>query len=290
MSPLPSAPKITLHPSDARYHTDIGWLNSYQSFTKPSAYSPFGSLKALGEDRVQPLSGFPAHHHENFEIFTLVLSGELTHRDSMLTAADAEKEGDRSTRFYRIRRNDIQFTTAGTGIDHSEMNEHASETVHLLQIWVIPWKTDLPPRYHTLSSDEGEKRNRFLPLITPLQAGRQATAQQEREAVPVKDGTIPIHADFVVASGIIEPQRQFSWIIGGDATKTETRKVYIHLPMAKNGQGRVKIDINGQGFSDLNEGDGAFVEGTVLGDTLNVESIGSVAAEVVVLDGASGDQ
>lgn len=208
----------------------------------------------------------------------------------MLTAADAEKEGDRSTKFYRIRRNDIQFTTAGTGIDHSEMNEHASETVHLLQIWVTPWKTGLPPRYHTLSSDEEEKKKRFLPLITPLQAGRQATAQQEREAVPVKDGTIPIHADFVVASGIIDPHRKFSWVIGGDATKTETRKVYVHLPMAKNGQAKVKIDVNGQGNSELNGGDGDFVEGTVLGDKLNVESIGSVAAEVIVLDGASEDQ
>ncbi|KAG6368250.1 hypothetical protein INS49_002452 [Diaporthe citri] len=252
---------ITLHSSDSRHHTEIGWLSSYQSFTRPSAYLPFGSLKALGEDRVQPLSGFPAHHHENFEIFTLVLSGELTHRDSMLAAADAEEEGDRSTRFYRIRRKDIQFTTAGTGTDHSEMNEHASETVHLLQIWVVPWKT-----------------------------GRQATAQQEREAVPVKDGTIPIHADSVVASGIIDPQHKFSWVIGGNATKTEARKVYVHLPMAKNGQGRVKIDVNGQGHSELNEGDGAFVEGTVLGDTFNVESIGSAAAEVIVLDGASKDR
>lgn len=290
MSPLASAPTITLHPSDARHRTEIGWLSSYQSFTRPSAYSPFGSLKALGEDRVQPLSGFPAHHHENFEIFTLVLSGELTHRDSMLTAADAEKEGDRSTRFYRIRRNDIQFTTAGTGIDHSELNEHASETVHLLQIWVVPWKTGLPPRYHTLSSSEGEKKKRFLPLITPLRAGQQATAQQEREAVPVKDGTIPIHADFVVASGIIDPQRKFEWVVGGDATKTEARKVYVHLPMAKNGQGRVRINVNGQESSELNEGDGAFVEGMVLGDTLNVESIGSAAAEAIVLDGASEDR
>lgn len=289
MSPQKPTPTITLHPSDARHHTDIGWLNSYQSFTRPSAYSPFGSLKALGEDCVQPLSGFPTHHHENFEIFTLVLSGELTHRDSMLTEADAEKEGDRSTKFYRIRRNDVQFTTAGTGIDHSEMNEHASESVHLLQIWVIPWKTGLPPRYHTLSSDEEEKKKRFLPLITPLRAGRQATAMQEREAVPVKDGTIPIHADFVVASGIIDPQRKFSWVIGGNVTKTETRKVYVHLPMAKNGQGKVRIDINGQVHSELSEGDGAFVEGTVLGDTLHVESIGSAAAEVIVLDGASGD-
>lgn len=290
MSPLTSAPTITLHPSNARHHAEIGWLSSYQSFTRPSAYSPFGSLKALGEDRVQPLSGFPAHHHENFEIFTLVLSGELTHRDSMLSAADAEKEGDRSARFYRIGRNDIQFTTAGTGIDHSEMNEHASETVHLLQIWVIPWKTGLPPRYHTLSSDEEEKKKRFLPVITPLRAGRQATAEQELEAVPVKDNTIPIHADFVVASGIIDPQHKFSWAIGGDATKTQARKVYVHLPMAKNGKARLKIDVNGQGYSELDEGDGAFVEGTVIGDTLNVENIGSASAEVILLDGASGDR
>lgn len=287
MSPLASAPTITLHPSYARHHTDISWLNSYQSFTRPSAYSPFGSLKALGEDRVQPLSGFPTHHHENFEIFTLVLSGELTHRDSMLTVADAEKEGDRSTKFYRIRRNDIQFTTAGMGIDHSEMNEHASETVHLLQIWVVPWKTGLSPRYHTLSSNEEEKKKRFLPLITPLRAGRQATTKEEREAVPVKDGTIPIHSDFVVASGIIDPQRKLSWVIGGNATETKTRKVYVHLAMAKNGHGSVKIDVNGQGYSELNEGDGAFIEGTVFGDTLNVESLGSAAAEVIVLDGAS---
>ena len=131
--------KITPHRSSARGHSDHGWLNTYHSFSFADWYDPkfshFGSLRVLNEDRVKANSGFPTHPHRDFEIFSYLLSGELTHRDSMLKKG---AEGGQSDRFYRMHRGDVQFTTGGTGIAHSEFNEHRSDTVHFLQIWALP--------------------------------------------------------------------------------------------------------------------------------------------------------
>lgn len=131
--------KITPHKSSTRGHSDHGWLNTYHSFSFADWYDPrfshFGSLRVLNEDRVKANSGFPTHPHRDFEIFSYLLSGELTHRDSMLKKG---AEGGQSDRFYRMHRGDVQFTTGGTGIAHSEFNEHRSDTVHFLQIWALP--------------------------------------------------------------------------------------------------------------------------------------------------------
>ena len=280
--------KITLHKSSARGHSDHGWLNSYHSFSFASWYNPnfthFGSLRVLNEDRVKAQSGFPTHPHSDFEIFSYVLSGELTPRHSL--RGKGEEGGDlaQSHKFYRLRRGDVQFTTGGTGIAHSEMNEHKSDTVHFLQIWAIPWKKGLAPRYHTRQFDEQDKRQRFVKILSPLKAREDASAEEEREAVPAGQGTIPIHADFVMAAGIIAPGGKFEWTAGGDATRETKRKVYVHLPMTK--QGKSKIRLNEREEAELEEGDGAFVEAVQVGDRLVVESIGEVEAEVIVLDTA----
>ncbi|KAK5662909.1 hypothetical protein OQA88_6320 [Cercophora sp. LCS_1] len=277
--------KITPHRSSSRGHADHGWLNTYHSFSFASWYDPrfnnFGSLRVLNEDRVKANSGFPTHPHRDFEIFSYILDGELTHRDSMLKKG---AEGGQSDRFYRMKRGDVQFTTGGTGIAHSEFNEHNKLTTHFLQIWAIPWKRGLKPRYHTKHFAEEDKRNGFVPILSPLKGGVEATAEEEKAAEPLIEGTIPIHADFVMAAGIIQPGKAFEWSVGKEVTEKRERKVYVHVPMTKGGRAKVRLD--GREEMILEEGDGAFVDAVRMGDKLKVESVGEAEAEVVVLDTA----
>lgn len=278
--------KIVPRRSSARGHANHGWLDSYHTFSFASYYDPqfesFGSLRVLNEDRVAAGQGFPTHPHRDAEIFSYILSGELTHRDSM------QKKGKEPTTnkndFYRMKRGDVQFTTGGTGIAHSEANEAKRDWVHFLQIWALPWKKGLPPIYHTATYDEGDKRKGFVPIITPLKAGPKASSADEEAAIPTTEGTIPVHADLVFSAGIIPKDGAFEYQIGGaDAVQSKTnRKTYIHLPMTKGG--KAKIRLAGREESILQEGDGAFVSNVNAGDVLTVESIGDAEAEVVVLD------
>jgi hypothetical protein len=102
--------------SSARGHADHGWLNTYHTFSFADYYDPkfqhFGSLRVLNEDRVAGGTGFPTHPHRDAEIFSYILSGELTHRDSMIKKGAEGSQGDD---FYRMKRGDVQFTTGGSG-------------------------------------------------------------------------------------------------------------------------------------------------------------------------------
>ena len=274
--------KITPRRSGERGHAAHGWLNSYHTFSFAQYYDPrflsFGSLRVLNEDRVAPSTGFPTHPHRDAEIFSYILSGELTHRDSMVKkGTTAQKKDD----FSRMHRGDVQFTTGGTGIAHSEQNEHPSDEVHFLQIWATPWKKGLPPTYHTETFNSESKRDRFVTILSPLKAGPKATLDEEKAAIPVIEGTIPIHADFLMGAAILGKGVQAKWRIGGmeAARKREGRRVYVHLPMRKVG---AKVRLAGD--TVLEEGDGAFVESVNAGDELAVESVGEGEAEVVVLD------
>lgn len=278
--------KITPHRSATRGHSDHGWLNTYHSFSFADWYHPsytqFGALRVLNEDRVKPNRGFPTHPHRDFEIFSYILSGELTHRDSMLQKGAEGNAGN--DKFYRMRRGDVQFTTGGTGIAHSEMNEHDRDTVHFLQIWARPWRNGLPPAYHTRHFDDEAKRAGFVPILSPLKGGPDATPAEEKAAEPTLPDTIPIHADFAMGAGLIAPEKAFEWTVGAKATTETKRKVFIHLPMTQRGKASIRLD--GREDAVLNEGDGAFIEGVHAGDKLVVESVGWAEAEVVVLDTA----
>ncbi|KAJ5415391.1 hypothetical protein N7465_004086 [Penicillium sp. CMV-2018d] len=283
-NPLAHA-KIALRRSSERgYAEHGGWLKSFHTFSFASYYDHrfqnFGSLRVLNEDRVAARNGFPTHPHRDAEIFSYILNGELTHRDSMVKKGS---EGEQGKQFYRMKRGDVQFTTGGTGIAHSEQNE-SNKSVHFLQIWALPWKQGLKPQYHTMAFSEEAKRKAFVPILSPLAAGPEATPAQEDAAVPKISGTIPIHADFVMGAGIIEPATTFKWTVGaGEAVESrKKRNVYIHLPMTKQGKSKVMID--GREDAVLEEGDGAFVTMVNAGDALRVESVGEVEAEVIVLD------
>ncbi|EFX01872.1 pirin domain containing protein [Grosmannia clavigera kw1407] len=303
---LPHA-TIRAHRSATRGHSNHGWLNTYHSFSFADWYNPefmgFGSLRVLNEDTVQPQSGFPTHPHRDFEIFSYVLSGELTHRDSMVKRGqEAAAGGDR---FFRVRRGDVQFTTGGTGIAHSEFNEHAADPVHFLQIWAVPWKRGLQPTYHNQHFPTEAKQaggGTFVPILSPLAAGPDASAAEEAAAVPVLPGTIPIHADFAMGAALVAPSKTATWTVGlgaaGVVTKAARRKVFVHLPKTttntalghaakKPGEGaRIRIADRDDAGAVLDEGDGAFVDQLVAGDQLTVENIGTAEAEVIVLDTA----
>lgn len=275
--------KIVPRRSNDRGHGDHGWLNSYHTFSFADYYDPkfqnFGSLRVLNEDRVKGGTGFPTHPHRDAEIFSYILTGELTHRDSMIKKG---AEGAEGNDFFRMKRGDVQFTTGGKGIAHSEQNESDKE-VHFLQIWALPWARGLTPRYHTRTFNEEAKRSAFLPIISPLKAGPGATEEEETAAQAALAGTIPVHADLVMAAAIIPVDKRFKWTVGGDAArKTNDRHVYIHVPATKNGSAKIKLD--GRESAVLGEGDGAFVSNVNTGDVLSFESVGEAEAEVVVLD------
>ncbi|PWY86491.1 RmlC-like cupin [Aspergillus sclerotioniger CBS 115572] len=283
--PLAHASIIARRSSERGYAEHGGWLKSFHTFSFANYYdhrfNNFGSLRVLNEDRVAARNGFPTHPHRDAEIFSYILSGELTHRDSMIKKG---AEGEQGKQFYRMNRGDVQFTTGGTGIAHSEQNE-SNKPVHFLQIWALPWKSSLKPQYHTRTFPEAAKRQAFVPILSPLAAGPDASPADEEAAVPKIPDTIPIHADFLMGAGIIEPEQTFQWTVGAGedvVSRKKKRNVYVHLPMTKNGKAKIRLDSREEMV--LGEGDGAFITGVNAGDVLRVESVGEVEAEVVVLD------
>jgi len=154
--------KKVLHPADKRGHNDLGWLNTWHSFSFSSWYDPekmnFGALRVLNDDYVSPSKGFGMHGHDNMEIITIILSGQLEHADSM---------GNKGI----IHAGEVQVMSAGTGIRHSECNPSGKETVNLLQIWVFPKENDIEPRYDQKSFIDALKYNQLNTLIAPEKTG-----------------------------------------------------------------------------------------------------------------------
>ncbi len=127
-----------LHKSEERGTVDEGWLHSRFSFSFADYHNRqrmgFGALRVLNDDCIEPLGGFPMHPHQDMEILTIVTKGALEHRDS------AKNHGI-------IRAGEIQYMSAGRGIEHSEYNPSAHERTELFQIWIIPRRKGTPPRY-----------------------------------------------------------------------------------------------------------------------------------------------
>lgn len=150
--------KTTLHKSETRGHANHGWLNSHHTFSFANYYNPervhFGALRVLNDDRVSGGQGFGTHPHDNMEIISIPLEGELEHKDSM---------GNHGV----ITTGEIQVMSAGTGIFHSEFNKNKGEEVKFLQIWIYPDKKNVEPRYDQISIAQISKPDELYQILSP---------------------------------------------------------------------------------------------------------------------------
>jgi redox-sensitive bicupin YhaK (pirin superfamily) len=189
---------ITIRKSEERGHADHGWLNTYHTFSFAGYYDPkhagFGPLRVINEDRVSPGKGFGSHGHEDMEILTYVISGALSHKDSM---------GNVET----LHANDLQRISAGTGIVHSEFNGSAKDPVHFLQIWIHPAEYNLTPGYEQLSLTEEQKAGK-LHLVASSEAG---------------NGALKVHQDARVLIGQVGEAKQLEYAL------RPGRRAWVHV-------------------------------------------------------------
>ncbi|MDP3331549.1 MAG: pirin family protein [Methylococcaceae bacterium] len=195
---------------------NLSWLNSQHTFSFGHYYDPqqqgFSDLLVINDDRVQPGMGFGTHPHADMEIFSYVLEGALEHKDSMGTGSI-------------IKPGDVQMMSAGTGIRHSEYNLSKTDPVHFLQIWIVPEKKQVTPRYQQVHFDDAQKRGRLCLIISP----------------DGKQGSLSVYQDVNVLAGLFNGTESAELNIGSN------RYVYIHVA-------RGSLAVNG---NRLNEGDGA---------------------------------
>lgn len=146
------------HPAESRGLANHGWLESRHSFSFANYYNPdrmhFGVLRVLNDDTVEAGMGFGTHPHDNMEIISIPLEGDLQHKDSMGNVAV-------------IKHGDIQVMSAGTGIRHSEYNNNPDKTVKFLQIWLFPNKKNVEPRYDQISLKISDRKNRLQQILSP---------------------------------------------------------------------------------------------------------------------------
>lgn len=149
---------IVLHKADTRGNANHGWLQSFHTFSFANYFNPervhFGALRVLNDDTVAAGMGFGTHPHDNMEIISIPLEGDLEHQDSM---------GNKTV----IKKGDIQVMSAGTGVRHSEYNKNKDQEVKFLQIWIFPNKKNVAPRYDQISLNEAERHNTLQQILSP---------------------------------------------------------------------------------------------------------------------------
>ena len=150
--------KTIIHKAESRGHINHGWLDTYHTFSFANYYDPervhFGTLRVINDDTIAAGEGFGQHPHDNMEIITIPLYGDLEHKDSM---------GNHGI----IHHGDIQVMSAGTGIFHSEFNANKEIATQLLQIWVFPDKKNVTPRYDQISLADIAKSNGLYQILSP---------------------------------------------------------------------------------------------------------------------------
>lgn len=213
---------ITVRAAQDRGHANHGWLDSHHTFSFASYYDPkhmgFSHLRVINDDRVQGGMGFGTHPHKNMEIISYVLSGALQHKDSMGTGSI-------------IQAGDVQLMSAGRGVTHSEFNASPDETVHFLQIWIMPNQANTTPSYQQRSFEPAERQDRWRLLVSP-----------EGE-----DDSLRILQEMKLYGGVLTP---------GASLRYETRpgrRYWLHVA-----QGQATLN----GEHALGAGDGVAIEAT----------------------------
>ncbi|HEX8143841.1 MAG TPA: pirin family protein [Pyrinomonadaceae bacterium] len=229
---------IVVRRSEDRGHFNFGWLNTYHTFSFGEYYDPrfmgFRDLRVINEDWVHPGRGFPTHPHRDMEIVTYVLEGALEHRDSM---------GNGSV----IRPGEVQRMSAGTGITHSEKNGSANDSVHLLQIWILPNRKGIKPSYEQKMYADEEKRGRMRLIAS--EDGR--------------DGSVVIHQDAKVYATLLDQ--------GQEITQELPSERHAWLQVARGA-----VTVNGQ---QLKQGDGAGISAEQ-----SLRIVGDEKAEILLFD------
>jgi len=243
----------------------------------------YGPLRVINEDHIAKTKGFPEHQHAEFEIFTYLVKGDLTHRDSM---------GNVET----MRRGDIQYTSAGTGIAHSEYNDSKDKDVHILQIWSKPSISRLAPTYYTRHHSSDSKKNNLKHIIKP----RDAFAKSEIESIPKQDGKdelIPVPGDLNFFASILQQGKavthKFMVPPSGTLASGKIRLGYLHLVMTSGIRApkepapakgaSIKVVAEDGTESVLTEGDALQIEARE-GSEITIESVGGKDAEFVFFD------
>lgn len=243
---------IKIRKSLERGHANHGWLNTFHSFSFADYYAPkfngFRSLRVLNEDFIAEGQGFPTHPHSNYEIFSYVAKGAIAHKDSM---------GNKEI----CKRGDVQFTSAGTGIMHSEFSERGHGNTHILQLWVKPNVSNLKPSYSTLTVTDEQKLNALAPIITPEGTGE----------------TIKINQQFSFFASILERDHTIEHkLLGADPRHTGA---YLHVVMNDpDNRSPSQVLINDELV--VSSGDAVFIEGE---HTISIKSL-SPRAEFVLMD------
>jgi redox-sensitive bicupin YhaK (pirin superfamily) len=229
---------MTIRKAQDRGVADFGWLKSRHTFSFGHYYDPqqvgFSDLLVINDDRVAPGMGFGTHPHQDMEIFSYVLEGALEHKDSMGTGSV-------------IRPGDVQMMSAGTGIRHSEFNASKEQLVHFLQIWIVPNKKGVAPRYQQVHFSAEQKRGRLRLIIAP--EGEQ--------------GSLGVYQNARAYAGLFDD--------GESAALELAPKRYAYVHVAR---GTVKL--NG---TDLSAGDGVR-----LMDETSLKFSDGKQAEVLVFD------
>jgi redox-sensitive bicupin YhaK (pirin superfamily) len=224
--------------SSERGHADHGWLRSFHTFSFADYYDPqhmgFGALRVINDDRVQPGKGFGTHSHRDMEIISYVLDGGLEHRDSM---------GNGSV----IKPGDVQRMSAGTGVQHSELNASRAESVHFLQIWIVPERSGIEPSYEQKAFPEAERQGQLR-----LVASRDG-----------RDGSVLIHQDVNLYASLLGADERIRYQVPAG------RRAWIHVAT-----GSVELD-----GTRLDAGDAAAVS-----DASTLDIVGKDPAEVLVFD------
>jgi len=269
--------KLTKRGWSQRGHADHDWLYTYHTFSFASYYDPrhesFGPLRVINEDRVKAGTGFGTytpshahaysfltyqtgtHSHAEFLIFSYIVNGVLEHKDSM-------------GNLENLKRGEVQFTSAGTGIRHSEYNRNTDSEVHFLQIWAKPNKRGLKPHYETKKFTDEEKTDKLVRIM-------ESTDRLEKSK-----GAIGLQADLSMDASILSPGKK----VVHELVAEGPRKLFAHVVMGGRSQpkqGGAQIKIGDQVFG---EGDGAYIEGVSGPGKIEIESVGEKPAEFLLFD------
>jgi len=267
LSPL--HPNVTLLPrlSETRGGANHGWLKTFHTFSfamyQDPEYESWGCLRVLNEDRVEPNTGFGTHGHREFEIFSYVVDGELEHKDSM---------GNTEI----LRRGDLQLTSAGTGIRHSE-KAHGPKQVHFLQIWSLPLINRLEPKYFTRHFTDEEKMDKWAHIVAPVKAEGVLASREGT-------GPAPVQSPLSLYASLISPSTTLSHTVSAPG-QSPKRRAYIHVIQTSgyNTGKATGATVQVNGGLELAEGDGVFaIAGE--GEKIEIKNVGDKVAEVLLFD------